>query len=89
MSLTSALDAECLQALDLAKRWLPQDGKLDVETLLCALCHYTNLKEREEFQPLVAALPVPKNPPRHAAATLRRPRRHFQRTQKTAARSSG
>jgi ATP-dependent Clp protease ATP-binding subunit ClpA len=70
MSLTSALDAECLQALDLAKRWLPQDGKLDVETLLCALCHYTNLKEREEFQPLVAALPVPKNPPRHEAGRV-------------------
>ncbi len=59
MSLTHLLDPECLKALEAAKAALPEGRKLDVETLLCALLHATNLKERAGFKDLAGSLALP------------------------------
>jgi ATP-dependent Clp protease ATP-binding subunit ClpA len=58
MSLTDPLDAECLRALEVAKRWLPEQQKLDPGTLLCALYHTTALHERPELKDLAEFLPA-------------------------------
>jgi ATP-dependent Clp protease ATP-binding subunit ClpA len=58
-NLTSPLDEACRQALDVAKRALPEGQRLDVPALLDALYHATELKADPILAGLAAFFPEP------------------------------
>jgi ATP-dependent Clp protease ATP-binding subunit ClpA len=66
-NLIGPLDESCLEALDAAKRALPDGQRLDVPALLDALFHATTLKEQPALLPFAGYFPPP-HPLREEAA---------------------
>jgi ATP-dependent Clp protease ATP-binding subunit ClpA len=58
MSLTARLDPRCLEALELAKRGLPDGAPLDAETLLRAVYHGCGLKDDAGLAELSGYIPA-------------------------------